>query len=79
MRVGADQIRFQHKFGDLAGVIFSHAGFAHGINDQTRNGGCWNSHRFGGLDVHDFPDSNASAREPRMIALSASEIFNDRT
>ncbi len=79
MRIGADQIRLQHEVGDLAGIIFSHADFAHCINDQACNGRRRNPHCFGGLDVHDFPDSKASAREPRIVALSASEIFNART
>ena len=79
VRVGTDQIGLQHELSDLAGVILGHTGFAHCIDDQTGNDSRWNSHRFGGLDVHDFPDSRASAREPRIVALSASEIFNDCT
>jgi len=79
VRVGAAQIRLQHELGDLPGVIAGHVGFVHRVNDQTGDSCRWNPNRLGGLDVHDFPDNRASAREPRIVAWSASEIFNDST
>ena len=47
MCVGADQIGLQHEFGNLAGIVFGHPGFAHGIDDQASNGRRWNPYRLG--------------------------------
>ena len=81
MRVGADKIRLQHQFGDLGGIGRRHAGFQHGIYDQAGDGGGRNAAGLGrSLHFHDgFPDNKVSAWPPKMAALSASEIFKDRT
>ena len=52
VRIGTDQVGFQHEFGDFSGVILRHAGLAHGIDDQARDGRCRNAGSFRGLDVH---------------------------
>ena len=81
MRVGADEIGFQHQLGDLGGIGRRHAGFHHGVDDQAGDGRNRNAAGLGrSLHVHDgFPDNKVSAWPPRMAALSASEIFKDRT
>ena len=49
------------------------------IHDQPCNGCRWNTRGFGRLKVHDLPESRVAARWPKIVALSASEIFNERT
>jgi hypothetical protein len=81
MRVCPDEIGLQHQLGDLGSVGRRHAGFHHGVDDQAADGRGGNADGLGrGLHIHDgLPDSKASAWPPRMAALSASEIFNERT
>ncbi len=43
MCIGADEVRLQHELGDFYRVIFRHTGLAHRIDDQARNGSCWNA------------------------------------
>ena len=38
VRVGADQIGFQHQLGDLRGVGSRHAGLPHAVVDQAAHG-----------------------------------------
>ena len=78
MRVGAGEIGLHHQLGDLAGVGRRHAGLDHGIDDERGDGG--DRDALAGVGLHDgLPDSNVSARPPRMLALSSSEIRKPRT
>ena len=63
MRIGADEIGFQHQFGDLAGVRRRHAGFHHGVGDQAADGRRGDTTGLGrGPHVHGyFPASKVSA------------------
>ena len=78
MRIGADEICLEHEPRNFSRVILRHAGLAHRVDDQACDCRRWNSGGFGGLNVHGFP-SKASAPVLKIVVLSASEIFRERT
>jgi hypothetical protein len=79
MRIGANQIRLEHERRNLVGIINRHTDLAQRIHDEPCNGCRRNTRGFGRLEVHDLPESRVAARWPKIVALSASGIFNERT
>jgi hypothetical protein len=79
VRVGADQVGFQHQFGDLGGVRCRHAGLHHGVVDETADRRRRRARYFGGRVHFAMPARTFSKLPWRMAVLSASEIFRPRT